>query len=279
MRRAPTTSERPLVRAARRAAALVLLLLLAAPAAAPAAGPIRFSAGFGVDAHLGSPTSLEIALAVQPGLPLVTEVRVLTPAGIDLSTSGLGMASCERSEQAFLQVWNPFRHHLCPENALMGVGRASAELRFDPDEVFDGAARIALYSSGSVGDKPGLLILADAVRPVRLQLSYRGYIYVPPPGFGVGIALQVNPIPRPPFNAPVALSSFRLVVGDDSIRYTRTSGGRRESYAPRAVPLPRTCPAEGFRFRAIVRFADDPRYPDAPRRVQDDAVVPCPTSR
>jgi hypothetical protein len=277
MRRAPTTSERPVLRAARRAAALVLLALLTAPAAAAAAGPtapdpIRFTAALGVGARLGGTTSLAIGLAVQPGLPLVTEVRVLTPAGIDLSTSGLGMATCERSEQAFLQVWNPFRHHLCPENSLMGVGRANAELRFDPDEVFDGAARIALYSAGSVGDKPGLLILANAVRPVRLQLSYRGYIYVPPPGFGVGIALQVNPIPRPPFNAPVALSSFRLVVGDDSIRYVRTSAGHRESYAPRTVPLPHACPAKGFRFRAIVRLLDG-------RRLQDDAVVRCPPAR
>jgi hypothetical protein len=270
MRRAPTTSERAVLRAT--ALLLLLLGLLTTPAAAPAAGPIRFSAGFGVGARLGGATALEIGLAVQPRLPLVTEVRVLTPGGIDLSTSGLGMATCERSEQAFFQVWNPFRHHLCPENSLMGVGRANAELRFDEDEVFDGAARIALYSSGSVGDKPGLLILANAVRPVRLQLSYRGYIYVPPPGFGVGIALQVNPIPRPPFNAPVALSSFRLVVGDDSIRYVRTRDGQRESYAPRAVPLPQTCPAEGFRFRAIVRLADGRRY-------QDDALVPCPAAR
>ena len=196
--------------------------------------------------YFGATTSLDIRLRVAPGLPMVTEVRILTPAGIDLSSSGLGLAMCRRPQQLITTVMNAVDRRPCPVNALMGTGAATAELRFDPEEIFDGAAQLAVYSGESVADKPGLVVVADANRPVRTQLTYRGYLYIPPPEFGVGMAIQVLPVPQPPFGAPVALSSFRLVVGLPDLRYVRKAGGRSVSYHPRAIPLPALCPARGF---------------------------------
>jgi hypothetical protein len=254
----------------RRAVAVALaagLLLCAATSAT--AGPIGFSAGLGANARLGSSTSLTLSLDISGRLPPVTEVRLLTPAGIDLNASGLGLATCVRPEAEILDVMHPPLHRPCPGNALMGTGTATAQLRFDPEEVYSATARLDLYAGEAVADRPGVLVLADAFRPVRTQLSYRGYLYVPPPEFGIGIALAVSPIPQPPFGVPVALSRFRLTVGGSSIRYVRTSNGRRTSYRPQAIPLPHSCPKGGFRFRAVLRF-------DGGLRVVQDARVPCP---
>lgn len=252
------------------------LAVAPAHAAVPAPQPpVRFSIAFGDGARLGSATSMAVRVGVAPGQDPVTEVRILTPAGIDLSSSGLGMATCARPEPEFIAVMNSVTHGPCPGNALMGTGVATAELRFDPAEIFGGAAQLALYSGESVGDKPGLIVIADAYRPIRTQLIYRGYLYIPPPGFGVGMAIQVKQVLRPPFGAPVALSTFQLVVGSSDLRYVRTTRGRLVSYHPRGIPLPAKCPAEGFRFRVIVRLAKPDGQPDGPR-FSEDAIVPCP---
>ena len=207
---------------------------------------------------------------------LTPVLRLLTPPGIDFSSSGLGMATCVRPEVELARVLNPVQRRLCPGNALMGTGSARAELRLGHDSLesrFDGGAQLALYSGESVGDKPGLIVVANTYHPMRAQLTYRGYLYIPPPEFGLGMALQVPQIPRPPLGAPIALSSFRLVVGAAWMRYVRTRGGRSEEYHPRGVPLPVSCPPKGFHFRAIVRFGDaDGRV----IRKQADDWVACP---
>jgi hypothetical protein len=254
----------------RRAVAVAVGLLLCATTSA-AAGPIRFSAALGAGARLESSTSLTLRLGVPNSLPPLTEARLLTPAGIDLTASGLGLATCVRPETEILAVMHAPVHQPCPANALMGTGTATAQLRFDPEEIYSATARLLLYAGEAVADRPGLLVLADAYRPVRAQLTYRGYLYVPPPGFGVGMALAVSPIPQPPFGVPVALSAFRLTVGGSSIRYARTSNGRRTSYRPEAIPLPRSCPNGGFRFRAVLRF-------EGGHREVRDTRVPCPPS-
>jgi hypothetical protein len=281
MRRVPITTDRGVRRAL--TGALLLLLLLAA-AAGPAGAattkhepPVGFKVAFGDGAHLGASTALDIRLRVSSKMPLVNEVRLLTPAGIDLSSSGLGRAECRRPAPLILAVMNLVDRRPCPVNALMGSGVATAELRFDPQEVFDGAAQLAVYAGETYEDKPGLIVIANAHRPVRTQLTYQGYLYIPPPDFGVGMAIKVKAIPQPPFGAPVALASFHMVIGAPGLRYVRKAHGRSESYHPRAIPLPGRCPAGGFRFRAIVRFDADPAlgHPKAERHVAD-AIVPCP---
>lgn len=269
MRAAPITTDRGLRLVT--LAVLVAAVLQLACASASAQQLARMSAAFGDGARLGGTTSVGVKVAVTPGLPMVTEVRLLTPSGIDLSSSELGMATCSRPPSALSEVMNRLKHDVCPANALMGTGRATAELRFDLEagEVFDGAARLALYAGESVDDKPGLLVIADAFRPIRTQLTYQGYLYIPPPQFGVGLAIDVRPIPQPPFGAPLALSAFRITIGEPSLTYVKTDAGRRVSYHPRGIPLPQACPTGGFHFRVLLRLEDR-------RRLTADTRVPCP---
>jgi hypothetical protein len=208
-------------------------------------------------------------LRVDGRLAPVTEFRLLTPPGVTLADSRLGAGECHRPQVEITRVMGPIEHGRCPDNSLLGVGTATAGLRLNEEQTLFGAAVVELHAGAPVGDKPGLLVTADAYRPVRLQLTYSGYLYVPPGPFGVGLAILVPEIPKPPFGAPVALSRLHLTVGGVSIRYHRSIDGRRTSYRPGGIPLPDACPRDGFRFRAILRFADTTR-----RAV--DARAPCP---
>jgi hypothetical protein len=250
------------------AAPLVLCCVASTPAVA-APSPVRFAVAFGHSARLGDDTPMMLDLSVAAGLAPVTEFRLLTPPGVTLAGSRLGAAECRRPQVEITRVMGPVEHDRCPDNSLLGVGTATAGLRLNEEQTLLGSAVVELYAGAPFGDKPGLLVTADTYRPVRLQLTYAGYLYVPPGPFGVGLAILVSEIPRPPFGAPVALSRLRLEVGGASIRYRRSVHGRRTWYRPGGIPLPDACPRGGLRFRAILRFADATR-----RSV--DARAPCP---
>jgi hypothetical protein len=250
-------------------ALLGVVAALAAPVLATAK-PVDFDVGFGAGARLGESTSITVHLAVSLRLPPVTQFRLLTPGGMDLTSSGLGVASCRPPASEFAAVMNVvWRTEPCPRNSLMGTGSADAGLLLDPDAPIHGVAVLGLSAGPAVDGKPGLVVVADTYHPVRFHLTYQGYLYVPPPRFGVGVAIMIPQIPRLPFGAPIALSRLRLAVGGPGITYTKRSRGRAVRYHPRGIPLPERCPRHGFRFRLILRFADGSR-----RSV--DHVLGCP---
>lgn len=254
--------------------ACLALLCLASSSAVASTDPVRFTVALSHGARLGAETAVSLELRIDPSLPAVTEFRLLTPAGLSLSESRLGAASCRSTKDQIERVMATAPHLRCPANSLLGTGRATATARLlvSEDEMFVGGAAIALHAGAPFADKPGLLITADTFNPVWMQLAYAGYLYVPPAPFGLGLAILVPPIPNPPFEAPVSLSTLQLTVGRASITYYRFSRGRRIAYHPGGIPLRGSCPSEGLRFRAILRFADSSR-----RAV--DALVPCPPHR
>lgn len=254
------------------AAAVAAVSVAPSWAVASTPSPVRLAVGLSDGARLGGRTAVSVDVRVDLSLPPMTEFRLLTPPGLTLSDSRLGTSTCPSTPTEIARVMSPIRQRRCPANSLLGSGWATAGLLLDPHRPIFGAAVIELHAGASVADKPGLLVTANTYNPARMQLTYAGYLYIPPPKFGVGLAILVPPIPHPPFGAPVALSAMHLTVGRSSIKYTRLRHGRRESYHPGGIPLPAACPADGFRFRAIIRFAD------ASRRAVD-TLVPCPPRR
>jgi hypothetical protein len=254
-----------------RALLVAALLVVTLPSSAGATRPpVRLVMGFADDARLGAKTSLSLSLAVDPALPAVTELRLLTPAGLSLSSSRLGAVACRRSAEQFAHVMSQVDVTArCPENSLIGVGTASAWLDLGEGHKLFATGGITLSAGGPVDGKPGLILTAVPYNPVHTVLSYAGYLYVPPAPFEVGLAILIAPIPNPPLGAPVGLHTVDLTLGGWAVRYHRFVGGRRIRYRPGGIPLPGTCPHGGFRFRAILRFADMTRR-------QVDAVVRCP---
>jgi hypothetical protein len=253
----------------RRALIVAAAILTTGPASVAASAPVALNVGFGHDARLGANTSMTIDLRVDTRLGPVTEFRLLTPSGVTLTSSQLGAAACDRPASEIVRVMGPVQHHRCPANSLLGTGSATAGLLLDADKPTFGAGFIELHAGASVADKPGLLVTVDTYHPARIQLTYAGYLYIPPAPFGVGLAILVPLIPHPPFGADVALATLHLTVGARTIVYHRQVRGRRVAYHPGGIPLPDACPRGGFRFRAILRFADGSRR-------QVDSVVRCP---
>jgi hypothetical protein len=251
------------------ALAVLLAGFLALSGLADAADAVRFVVGFSPDARLGRSTAMRVDLRLDPSLGVVDDVRLLTPPGLSLSDSRLGVAPCRRPLIEVAEIMNPVEHRRCPANSLIGTGTATAGLLLSEEETIFGTAEIELHAGAPVDDKPGLLITADTYSPARMQLTYVGYLYVPPPAFGLGLAIRIPAIPKPPFGAQVALSTFHLTVGSPSITYRKLVRGRRVAYHPGGLPLPDACPRGGFRFRAILRFADGTRR-------AADSIVACP---
>jgi hypothetical protein len=239
----------------------VAMLAAGAIAQSAQAAPVRLAVAVDHGARLGAPTALHVALDVDVKrirAPVI-ELRVLTPRGLDLTGSGLAIATCRLPEADLVRVM--FRGPLpgCPANSVLGTGTVTAAIRFgegEYDDVIPATGRITLFAAPERDASPGLVALVVASNPVRAQLAYAGRLFEAPAPFGIGIDVAVPEIPAPPLVATVGLAALRFTIGGRRLRYIRRSHGRRVSYHPDAIALPARCPRAGFPFRAELRFAD-----------------------
>lgn len=258
-------------------AAAALLALCCGPVAVAAAAPepelVRFTVRVPEGARLGGQAELQIGMRIDVGRlrSPVTDVEILTPQGLDVASSGLGLATCRRPPAEVERVLVPGDEPAaCPRNALLGSGTAGAALIFSPDSrPVGGAAAVQLFSGEARGGRPGLAMLVSTVNPMTAQLSYTGELFTAPRPFGLALRLAVRQIPKPLFGAQLALSRMQVTIGGSGIVYRRQHRGRAHYYRPGGVMLPERCSRGGLRFRLSLRFADESR-----RTL--DARVPCP---
>jgi hypothetical protein len=243
-----------------------------AVASAPRTPPIRLTARFGASARLERSTALSIGLRIdrKQVKAMLTDVRILTPANLDITMSALGTASCRRPATDFDRVRiENLIPVTCPDNALLGSGTAAADLQFSEQQAIPGAGRLRLFTGTPVDGRPGLVVLVSTVHPIVTQLVYGGYLYTAPRPYGLGMRIRIPAMADPPFGSPVALVGLQMTIGGDDIVYTRRERGHRIHYTPGGIPLPKRCPPGGFPFRALMRFDDG-------RRRTADTVVRCP---
>ncbi len=239
-------------------ASLALLALACAPASALAEGPVRLSAELGSGARLGGHAPLRFDLQIdQRRLRRpITDIRLLAPAGIGIG--GLGLATCRAPEAVLVSVLRPSPPGVvCPRNAIIGRGTATAALIFDPAaRPITSGAEITLYSGEAQDDRPGLLVVAQTSNPVTTQLAYAGRLSPARRPFGLEFALQIRAPASPPFGAEIALTRMRATLGGRDLFYTRSVAGKRTFYRPGGVGLPDRCPRGGLPVRAELRFSD-----------------------
>jgi hypothetical protein len=231
-------------------------------AAAKRTPAVDLTAGFGKRARLGRETSLSLSLGVDPRQIRATlnDVRVLTPANLDITMSALGVSTCRRPQADFERVRIGNETFVsCPDNATFGGGTADAELRFAREEAVAGAGRLSLFNGAPKDGRPGLVVLVATQHPLVTQLVYGGYLYTAPRPYGLGMRISIPRMVDPPLGAAVALTRLRMTIGGDDIVYTRRERGHRIRYAPGGIPLPDRCPRGGFPFRAILSFDDGSR--------------------
>jgi hypothetical protein len=232
----------------------------AAPAHA-ATSPVRLTATLDPHARAGATTTLKLALNIDTRrvrVP-VTELRVLTPRGLDITSSGLGVATCAVPPAAFAAVLLSGEPPRCSPNAVLGTGSVAARLWLSEEYAIPASGVITLFAGPPQEERPGLLAYVVAQHPVRAPLVYAGRLFEAPPPFGVGFTIAVPAIPNAPFDAVVSLTALRLTIGARDLVYVDVDARGRHTYHPDRIPITAACPAAGFVFRALVRFADGTR--------------------
>jgi hypothetical protein len=224
-----------------------------------AAAAVRLHVAFDRDARLGASTAIAFDLYVdahrEPAA--MTGLTILTAAGIDVGTSGLGLATCRPARRDLLDVLAR-GHDLrpCPANAVLGRGAATAAIRYSAQKTVAASGRVMLFNGPPASGRLGVVAYILTSHPIRSQLVYTGQLSSATRPFGLGLDVGLPEIPDSPFGAPISLQHLRFSLGGKDIIYHQLVGSRRRSYRPGGLPLPASCPHGGFRFRATVSFAD-----------------------
>lgn len=229
------------------------------------------------DARLGGQSAIRVGMGIDvEQLPSpVTDLQIRTPRGLDVASSGLGIATCRRPEAEIESVIVPDDAMIgCPRNSLLGSGTATATLVFPDDghRPIRGNAELQLFSGATRSGRPGLALLVNTSNPLTAQLSYTGELFAAPRPFGVALRLKVPKVPQPLFGIELhlALSRMDVLIGGPAIVYRITRGGRGVFYRPGGVVLPDRCPRGGrLRFQLVLRFLDGTGR-------STDATVRCP---
>lgn len=195
----------------------------------------------------------------------MTEMRLMLPAGMSISTSELGLATCRPPKLALDPV------HGCPGNSRIGLGEATAVVPFGTSLVSE-RVKISLYSGPLQDGDPLVLASASGKHPVIADIVFGGRILGARKPFGSALDLTLPIVPGLPGGPDVALVSMATTLGSRGITYTETVHGKLVRFRPRGIVLPARCPSGGFRFALQLTFADG-------TEAGDEARVRCPRAR
>jgi hypothetical protein len=236
------------------ALALTVLALacLGAAARAQAAPLVTLGASLTPD-RLGGRTTIGFQLNVgdldgRVPPPLVG-LTVSYPREIGLGLSELGLDECTA---AVLEASGPVG---CPQNSVMGYGKALSAIAFGPNRVAENTP-ITIFRGSNQDEHTALLFYATGPSPVKAHLVAQGLLLPTEGPFGgrVTIALPLVPsLPEAQYLSIVKLSSS---IGPKGITYVEEAEGRPYTYVPKGFLMPDRCPRGGFQFGATLTFED-----------------------
>lgn len=249
-----------------------LLLWLAIPAyllltgaAVGATEDVKLHAGFTPD-RLGAATTISFGFHIQTseGLapPPLANIDLHMPAGIDYTSTTLGLAICRPAALVEKGVAG------CSPNSRLGFGAASVEVPFGAGAGQEFPEIQALMGPPHNGNEV-VLFYANGETPVWAQLVFRGEVLPDSGAFGSQLVLEVPAISSVPGGADVSIVNVQSTIGPRGLIYHRRSHGRLISFHPRGVSIPERCPPHGFPFLAQFVFQDG-------TQTSARALVPCP---
>jgi hypothetical protein len=229
---------------------------------------VKLTASFSPE-HLGAGTTIGFGLRVSTpagNAPSpVTDIELLLPPGLGISTSDLGLETCapSRLEREGLAG--------CPPDSLMGRGSAAAEVPFGSAFVTE-QAPLELFSGPLQDGHPQLLFFASGEYPVLANLIFGALVLPAKAPFGGLLNTTLPLVPSVPEGPDVALVRLQTTIGPSHITYYEHVDGKTVSFHPRGILLPGSCPRGGFAFAARLIFQDGT---GAGART----VIPCPRGR
>jgi hypothetical protein len=251
------------------ACACVIAVCACLPASAPAALEIAtLHAAFSPD-RLGAGTTISFGFQITTadGLapPPMTSLDLRMPAGINFTTTTLGLAICQPAALRAQGLAG------CSPNSRLGFGSAYVEVPFGVGAGTEIPELQALMGPPHDGNLV-VLFYANGETPVYAQLVFAGELLPDTGAFGSQLSTEVPPIASVPGGPDVSILSVQSTIGPSQLTYYRHSHGRRIAFHPRGVSVPERCPRGGFPFSAQFGFQDA-------SSTSASTTVPCPPRR
>lgn len=248
--------------------ALALACALAPTAACASSERASLHASFSPN-RLGAPTTIAFGfqLSTTEGAapPPLTSLDLHIPAGINYTTTQLGLAICQPT------VLLASGLHGCSPNSRLGSGSAYVEVPFGVGAGHE-IPEVQALSGPSPSGNLVVLFYANGVFPVFAQLVFSGEVLPDSGRFGSQLSATVPPVSSVPGGPDVSILSVQTTIGPSHLTYYRHVHGRRVSFHPRGVAVPDHCPHGGFPFAAEFTFQDH-------SRASAETSVPCPAPR
>lgn len=241
---------------------------LASAAAWAVTEDANLQASFSPD-RLGVPTTIAFGfhLATAEGLapPPLTRMDLQMPAGMNYTTTTLGLALCQPSMLLAKGLAG------CPPNSRLGYGSANVEVPFGTGAGHEIPEIQALAGPSPRGNLV-VLFYANGLDPVYAQLTFSGEVLPDTGRFGSQLVADVPLVTSVPGGPDVSIVSVQATIGPSHLTYYKHVHGRLVPFRPRGVSVPERCPRGGFPFSAEFTFLDG-------SSTSAQTAVPCPPRR
>lgn len=247
---------------------VALACMLAPSCALAVSEDATLNASFAPD-RLGAPTTITFGFHVSTtegtAPPPMTSLDLHLPAGVNYTTTTLGLATCQPATLLAKGVAG------CPPNSRLGTGSALVEVPFGTGSGHE-IPEIQAVSGPSPNGNLDVLFYANGLYPVYAQLTFSGEVLPDSGRFGSQLAATVPLVTSVPDGPDVSVVSVTSTIGPNHLTYYKHVHGRLVSFHPRGVSVPERCPRGGFPFAAEFGFQDG-------SHASAQTTVPCPPAR
>jgi hypothetical protein len=254
-----------MARAVLPALATICVCALSPPLASAVSERAVLHASFHPD-RLGAPTTISFAfdLATVEGLapPPLSTVDLRLPAGLNYTTTTLGLALCQPAMLLARGVAG------CPSNSRLGSGSALVEVPFGAGTGHE-IPEIQAVAGPSPAGNMVVLFYANGLFPVYAQLTFVGELLADTAPFGSQLLTRVPLVASVPGGPDVSIVHVQASIGPHELTYYRHAHGHLVPFTPRGVAVPAHCPRHGFPFAASFTFQDG-------TSTTAQTTVPCP---
>jgi hypothetical protein len=235
-----------------RSLALVLAGCACLASGATAAPLVKLKVAFQPD-RPGVRTTIELMLHISgpggaPPVPL-TSLDLRLPANMGIATTTLGQANCRSADLLADGLQG------CSANARVGFGQATTVVPVESEDVHENVSLEAMMGP-AVEDHLEVLFYVEGISPVLTRLVLPSVLEEDSAPFGEQLDTALPLVQVWPEGPDLSLETFSSTIGPLHLTYHRKIDGRTVAYHPKGVRVPRTCPAGGYPFGALLSFQD-----------------------
>jgi len=212
---------------------------------------------------LGASTNIsaKATFAYSTSVPVpISNFVAYGPAGLAFDVKGTG--TCNK---AVLENAGP---SACPADSRIGFGGGIGLVEIAKEFIKE-PFTFDLFLAPSESGRFVILVYVNAVSPVSLQLVLVAKEIHGSKPYGLGVTVEVPPIPTLPGAAYASVESTYLSVGSQKVAYYNMIHGKRKLVHVKGLIIPKSCPRGGFPFLVTIGFLDS-------TQTSDKYTAPCP---